>query len=134
MERRTNRKNTKIGVCNLQGRVCPRFDLTPEILIFDIGSSEDQYTERIDVRSAPPEKIITMLVQRQVSVMVSGGIQREFQRMFHRKKIRVIWGVVGAVQDVVRAYAEGILDSGVRIVSGARKRPTLVVADRKKEH
>jgi predicted Fe-Mo cluster-binding NifX family protein len=120
MEREMSGKKTKIGVCSFQGRVCPRFDLTPEILIFDISSSEDEYTERIEVQSAAPQKIINMLAQRDVSVVVSGGIQRKFQKMLQSKRIDVIWGVAGPVRDVVRAYGEGILDPGVRIVSKAK--------------
>jgi predicted Fe-Mo cluster-binding NifX family protein len=117
-------KKARIGVCCFQGRVCPRFDLTPEILIFDLTSSDHEYTERIEVQSAPPQKIINMLAQRDVAVVVSGGIQGRFQRMLQSKKIDVIWGVAGAVQDVVRAYGEGILDPGVRIASRARQKVT----------
>ena len=104
-------------MCSFQGRVCPRFDLTPEILIFDMSRSEDKHTEKIEVQNTPPEKVINLLAQKDVSVVVSGGIQGEYQRMLQSKKIDVIWGVTGTVQDVVRAYGEGILDPGVRLAS-----------------
>ena len=66
------RKKTRIDVRSFHGGVCPRFDLMPEILIFDISTSEDEHTEKIEVQSTPPEKIINMLARRQVSVLVSG--------------------------------------------------------------
>jgi predicted Fe-Mo cluster-binding NifX family protein len=127
------RKKTKIGVCSFQGRVCPRFDLTPEILIFDMSRSGDKHTEKIEVQRNSPERVIKLLAQKDVSVVVSGGIQGEYQRMLQSKKIDVIWGVTGRVQDVVRAYGEGVLDPGVRIASNKSQRVTSGVSNKPKQ-
>lgn len=114
-------KTTRIAVCSFQGRVCPRFDAAPEILIFDTKSTEEELTEKLPVSQVPPEKIIDALVDKKVGVVISGGIQERFQEMFLKDNISVIWGVVGEVQEVIQAYLHGKLHSAMRIVPRLEK-------------
>jgi len=90
--------------------------LTPEILVFEIGHSQGERTERIEVSNVPPEKIMNMLAQRKVCLIISGGIQERFQRMFLDNNIDVIWGVAGEVRNIIQAYMKGTLRSGMGIV------------------
>ena len=44
------RNAAPVAVCALEGRVCPRFDLTPEALLFDLGRPGGP-VDRIDLSS-----------------------------------------------------------------------------------
>jgi predicted Fe-Mo cluster-binding NifX family protein len=111
---RKRENKREIAICSFQNRVCPRFDLTREILIFDADRSQVERFEKVDVSEVSPEKIVNMLEERKVHVVISGGIQERFQEMFRRKDIDVIWGVVGEVDDVVEGYTRGVLHSGAK--------------------
>jgi len=108
----------KIAVCNFHNRVAPRFDLTPEILIFDATHSKKEPIEILDVSQMPSEKIVNMLVDRKVAVIISGGIQEKFQKAFLSSNIEVIWGVVGEIHDVFQAYMKGALHPGFGFIKG----------------
>ena len=103
----------KIVICSFRDRVCPRFDLTHEMLIFDGRRAQTEPIEKIDVSHVSPERILNILMEREVKVVISGGIQERFQEMFLRNDIDVIWGVAGDVGDVVEAYTKGALHPGI---------------------
>ena len=129
MKRQTKSKSWKIAVCSFKGRVCPRFDLAPEILVFRIDHSQEEPAEKIEVSNLSPEKIMKVLTQRKVRVVISGGIQERFQRMLLDNKIDVIWGVRGDVRDVVHAYIRGSLQSATRSTSDVPNGPPLADRD-----
>jgi predicted Fe-Mo cluster-binding NifX family protein len=112
----------KVAICGFENRVCPRFDLTRDILIFD-GSGMEKI-EEIDVSLVDPEKKLKALADMDVSILITGGIQERFQEMFHQANIRVIWGVIGEIKDVLEAYQKGILYSGIGPVSGTPISPS----------
>jgi len=115
---------TRTAVCSLHGRICPLFDLTPEILFFDIVYSPRVPVEKLRVSHATPETILNMLVEREVDVIISGDIQDKFQNMFLDSDIDVIWGVTGEVQHVIGAYLKTTLYSGMGVVESLTKRTT----------
>ena len=102
----------KIAVCSFGKRVCPRFDLAHEMLIFEGERTHKEHIETVDVSHSSPERILNMLMEKEVKAIICGGIQGRFQQMFRQNDIEVIWGVVGEVHDVMRAYAKGALHSG----------------------
>jgi len=110
----------KIAICSFQNRVCPRFDLTHELLIFDAKNPLKGPVRTINVPEIPAEKLFDMFAENKVEVVISGGTQKRFQEMFLRNSIDVIWGVTGEVDDVVEAYKKGILYSGIGRVKNSR--------------
>lgn len=118
-ERQTTAKR-KIAICSFQNRVCPRFDLTHELLIFDSRNPLKGPVGTINVSEIQPEKLFDMFAENKVEVVISGGMQKRFQEMFLRNSIDVIWGVTGEVEDVVEAYKKGILYSGIGRVNNSR--------------
>ena len=110
---RQRKNKEKIAVCNFRDRVCPRFDLTHEMLIFDRKRVGKGPVEKVDVSHASPKKILNILREREVSIFISGGMQERFQEMFRRNNIDVIWGVAGEVNEVVEAYMKGSLYPGI---------------------
>lgn len=107
----------KIAICSFQNRVCPRFDLTREILIFDVKRPQGKSIERFSMSRVSAEEILPMLAGNDIGVVITGGIQKRFQEMLLHNKIDVIWGVAGEVRDVVEAYMKGVLYSGIGAVS-----------------
>jgi hypothetical protein len=59
-----------------------------------------------------------MLVDREVSIVISGGIQKRFQNMLVKRNINPLWGIAGEVNNVVRAYRKGSLHSGMGNMNG----------------
>lgn len=110
----------KIAICSFQSRVCPRFDLTREMLIFHAKSPQGEPIEKFNMSRVSPEEILPILAGRKVGVIITGGIQKEFQEMLLHNNIDVIWGVAGEVHDVVEAYMKGALYSGIGAVIGPR--------------
>jgi predicted Fe-Mo cluster-binding NifX family protein len=102
--KRKNKEN--IAVCSFRDRVCPRFDLTNEMLIFDRKRVEKEPIEKVDVSHVSPNKILNILREKDVRIVISGG-------MFRRNNIDVIWGVAGEVNEVVEAYMKGSLYPGI---------------------
>lgn len=103
----------KIALCAFQNRVCPRFDQTRDILLLDGRSPEKKPMEKIQLSGGSPEEKLNILTQREVKTIIVGGMQEKFQEMFLQHRIQVIWGVMGEIKDVIRAYAKGLLYPGV---------------------
>lgn len=115
----TRQRDTKgkIAICSFKNRICPRFDFTHEMLIFDGKHSQKEPIEKVDVSHASPDEILNILAEREVKVVISGGIQERFQEMFRQSNIDIIWGVVGEVHDVVAAFMRGALYPGIGPIS-----------------
>jgi hypothetical protein len=77
--------------------------------------------------------MIEILANKKVRVLISGGIQKRFQEMFHDHEINVIWGVAGQLNNVLRAFRKGRLQCGIGNVDGYRKTPASSVSDSPKE-
>ena len=99
----------KIAICGFKNRICPRFDLSREMLIFDGNNVQSGPIERFDVSRVSPEETLQILAEKGVTVVITGGIQKRFQGMLHHSNIEVIWGVAGEVGDVIEAYTKGAL-------------------------
>jgi predicted Fe-Mo cluster-binding NifX family protein len=103
----------EIAVCIFQNRVCPRFDLSHEIFIYDNRAPDKGPVEKIDVSKLSPVESLNILAGKEVHVVIVGGIQERYQAMFLNHHIEVMWGVIGEVKDVIRAYTRGTLYPGV---------------------
>jgi predicted Fe-Mo cluster-binding NifX family protein len=117
---RTDRQNPpgkkgdgKIAICAFEERICPRFDMTREVLILDERGPEKKPGEKMYLPLILPEDRLRILVRKGVQLVIVGGIQERFQQMFQRQKVEVIWGVMGKIEDVIQAYRQGLLYSGV---------------------
>jgi predicted Fe-Mo cluster-binding NifX family protein len=103
----------KIAICAFEKRVCPRFDMTREVLILDKWGLGKETGEKMHLPLILPEDRLRILVQKGVQLVIVGGIQEKFQQMFQRQNIEVIWGVMGKIEDVIQAYHQGLLYCGV---------------------
>ena len=106
----------KIAICAFEGRISPRFDMTREVLILDKRGPEKERGEKMRLPLILPEARPRILARKGVQLVIVGGIQERFQQMFQRHNIEVIWGVMGEIEDVIQAYRQGVLYSGVGLV------------------
>jgi predicted Fe-Mo cluster-binding NifX family protein len=114
------RGKSEIAVCVFQNRICPRFDLSREILIYDNQAPEKGPLEKIDVSSLSPVESLNILVKKKVEVVIVGGMQERYQAIFLNHHIEVIWGVIGEIDDVTQAYIRGALYPGIGRVPGLK--------------
>jgi len=111
-------ERNEIAICTFENRVCSRFDLSRKILIYDNQAPEKGPVEKMDVSSLSPVESLNILIRRGVQVVIVGGIQERYQAMFRNQHIEVMWGVIGEVNDVIRAYMKGALYPGIGRVPG----------------
>jgi predicted Fe-Mo cluster-binding NifX family protein len=102
-----------IAVCTFENRICPRFDLSREIFIYDNQAPEKGPVEKIDASALSPEESFSRLVEKEIRVVIVGGIQERYQAMFLNHHIRVIWGIIGEVNDALQAYLKNGLYPGM---------------------
>ena len=107
----------EIALCTFQNRVSPRFDLPREIFIYNNQEPEKGPVEKIDATALSPEDCFSILVKRKVRVVIVGGMQERYQAMFLNNEIKVIWGVIGEVNDVIAAYIRDTLYPDIGRVS-----------------
>lgn len=115
-------KRFHVAVCSYQGRVCPRFDLTQEIVIYDRRQIKRGPLERLSVFFLSPEEVFHLLVSEKIRTLIVGGIQSRFEAMLFHHDIEVIWGIIGTVEDVIEAYDRKRLRIGMGKVEGPPKR------------
>lgn len=113
----------QIAVSVFQNRVCPRFDLSREIWIYDSQTFQKGPVERIDVSSFLPETVVGVLAKKQVRVVIAGGIQDRYRAMFLNDQIELVYGVTGEVTSVIQAFMRKALHPGTSVdsVRGAPK-------------
>ena len=116
MKERAKRKKRKISICSYLNRVCPRLELGPEIFIYDFEISRSKPIEMVDISSVSTEKILNVLLRREVEVIICGGCEEKFQVLLRGNHIEVIWGVAGNLPDVLEAYIGHRLTCGIGLV------------------
>ena len=122
MKGQTRRKKRKIAICSYLNRVCPRLELGPEILIYDFKISRQKPFETIDISGISADKILNILLRRDVEVIICGGCREKFQEVLRGNHIEVIWGVAGELPDVLESYGSHKLTCGIGLVSSPQKK------------
>ena len=94
--------------------VSPRIDLSPEVIIatyYDGQLLEEPHS--IIVSDISAEIICELALQEDVATVICGGIEEQYYQFLIWKKIRVIDGVVGPLDDVLRLALNDTLQPGV---------------------
>jgi len=103
----------KVAIPRYEGRISPRFGFTQDILIVDLENGKIQSRESIPVERYLPGEIPDLLFQKGVRVVLTGGINLQFQDMFRERGIEVIWGLIGTPEEALEAFFMGKIESGV---------------------
>ena len=103
----------KLAIMLYGTRVAPRFGYSQAALIVELQGKREVGRETFGVGAHYPEQIPEYLGKAGVEVVISGGMNHHFQRLFRLLGIRVIWGIIGEAEDVVAAFRAGCLTPGM---------------------
>lgn len=104
----------KIMITTRGGFVSPRIDLSPEVII--ATSYDNKLLEEprsIIVSDVSAEIICELALQEDVATVICGGIEDQYYQFLTWKNIKVIDGVVGPLDDVLRLAVNDSLQPGV---------------------
>ena len=73
--------------------------------------------ERIDASALSAAESLNLLVRKKVRAVIVGGIQERYQAMLLNHQIKVFWGVIGDIDDVLAAYMKGALYPGIGAIA-----------------
>lgn len=93
--------------------VAPRFDLASEVLLvsLDLDGREAKRQELVLAHSSADE-LCDLILDRDVSVVICGGIEEEHYHYLRWKRLDVLDGVAGPAEEALRLYLAGGLESG----------------------
>jgi len=103
-------------------RVSPRFDCAPDVLLVTVDENGIAGRESCSMEGRNSLARVNWLCQRGVDVIICGGISRFSLRSLTNRGLRVFPWVTGDVDDAVRMFLSGQLQSGLIIEPGKRPR------------
>jgi len=103
----------KILVTLYRNEVAPRFDLASEVLLvsLDAEGRESKRQELVLAHSSADE-LCDLILDREVSVVITGGMEEEHYHYLRWKRLTVIDGVAGPAEDALARHLAGELESG----------------------
>lgn len=112
----------KIGIPRYRGRIAPRFGFTEDVMILELEGNQVVGREVIRLDGYFPHHIPTLLHDKGVKVVITGGINTAFQEMFRALDVQVMWGLIGTPEDGLKAYLEGARGNFRGVCPGGRFR------------
>jgi predicted Fe-Mo cluster-binding NifX family protein len=102
----------KIAVAFENGNVCPHFGHAPVYRIFE--TSEKTITGSTDHQSPGhvPGALPRWLSELKADVIIAGGMGPKAEELFEAAGIKVVIGVEGPAEKVVKEFLEGTLSCG----------------------
>jgi len=104
---------TKAMICLYESEVCPRFDLTREVLIAVIDKDASIRAEKeVVLPQASLDMLCQMILTEGIQVVICGGIEEEYYQYLKWKNVKVLDSVIGDCKLALQRLAEGRLKSG----------------------
>lgn len=101
----------KIAVPTNKGKVAEHFGRCPEYTIFEVEGCNIQNSKTIDNPGHEPGFLPRYLHDKNVDIVLAGGMGRRAYNLFEKNNIEVVTGAKGNVSDSVRAYLNNELDT-----------------------
>jgi len=102
----------KIAICQLKGRISPRYNHSAEIATVIVGDGMILEKKVVAVSILESVELTEFLAGLSVEAVICGGAKEECQRMLKQKNIRLIDNVIGNVDAVLDRFIKGELRSG----------------------
>jgi predicted Fe-Mo cluster-binding NifX family protein len=112
----------KVAIPRYEGRISPRFGFMEDILLVEIERERILSREIIPVERYLPIEIPEILVQKGVGVVLTGGINLQFQEMFRERGIEVIWGLIGTPEEALEAFCMGRIATDMGRLKGRKRK------------
>ena len=94
----------RLAIPIFKSRISPVFDFSTKALIIDIEQGREVGRSEIDMGGLTPHVRVERLKGAGVNSLVCAGISLTLQRMLVVAGLDVIPGIVGAVDEVLKAY------------------------------
>lgn len=99
--------NTRCVVPVFGQDVAPRYDVAALFLVFDVKAGQVSPGSALNTSGLEGEARLAILRNAGAEVLLCGGIRRFDLFRLHAEGIRVVPGLRGPVEAVVRAFAKG---------------------------
>ena len=103
----------KLAIMLYGTRVSPRFGYSQGVMIVEVSGHQEIRRKTLETDDYYPEQIPVVLGKEGVEVVISGGMNKDFQNLFRFQGIRVIWGIIGEADDALAAFKAGQLAPGM---------------------
>ena len=103
----------KVAIMLYGTRVSPRFGYSQGVMIIEVNDHQEICRKTMKTDDYYPEQIPVVLGKEGVDVVISGGMNKHFQDLFHSQGIQVIWGIIGEADDALVAFGAGQLAPGM---------------------
>jgi predicted Fe-Mo cluster-binding NifX family protein len=112
----------KIAIPTNGGRIAPRLPLAKEVVIVELQGKREVGREKVDISLLHSLEIPDFLATQGVTKVIAGGVTRHLQEMLRIHNIDVIWGIMGAVDEVLEFYLKKGLQDGMGPCPPMRRR------------
>lgn len=103
----------KVAIPVNNDRVAPRLPLAKEVIIVEVRANREMGREKVNVSLLHPMEIPVFLASQGVTKVIAGGVDWHLQHMLKMQNIDVIWGIMGAVDEVLEFYLKKGLQDGM---------------------
>lgn len=105
--------STKVLVTLYKNEVAPRFDLASEVLLVSLDASGQEATrQELVLAHSSADDLCDLILDREVSVVITGGMEEEHYHYLRWKRLVVLDGVAGLAEDALARHLAGQLESG----------------------
>lgn len=105
--------STKILVTLYRNEVAPRFDLASEVLLVTVDATGHEVKrQELVLAHSSADDLCDLILDRDVSVVITGGMEEEHYHYLRWKRLTVLDGVAGLAEDALARHLAGQLESG----------------------
>ena len=103
----------KVAIPINNDRVAPRLPLAKEVIIVELQGKRELGRDRVNISLLHPMEIPDFLASQGVTKVIAGGVNWHLQEMLRVHNIEVIWGIMGAVDEVLGFFLKKGLQDGM---------------------
>ena len=99
-----------VAVPVFQSRIAPVFDSCIRVLVIEIEQKRELARSELHIEKLLEFERVAVLRRAGVTTLICAGISNVLHTMLESAGIRVISGIIGQIDDVIRAYVSDRLD------------------------
>ena len=111
----------KVAVPVFRSRISPVFDVAHLCLLVSLENGNEAERKEVALRGKLPLERVAVLKEAGVHVLICGGITGTTRFLAETAGMRVLAGVAGDVEGVIRAFQERALDQPCFRMPGCRR-------------
>ena len=109
---------TTVALPVFQSRIAPVFDSAVRVLVLEIEHQRELARSEMHTKNLSGSERIAALKRAGASTLICAGISDIVHRMLESADIRVRSGIVGQVEEVIKAYIDNRLDDPCFLMPG----------------